>query len=120
MRRLPLILLLVVIAVPSLQAQTSAVAADPVLRAMQDELQRSVRELQFKDLEKPYFIQYTVLDEDEYSADATFGAITSSDRSRDRVLGVQVRVGGYDFDNSEFVAAGPFGGGAAANGVLQV
>src|SRR5262249_36217707 len=93
--------------------------ADPVLRAMQDELQRSVKELQFKDLDKPYFIQYTILDEDEFTANATFGAITNSDRSRDRAVQVQVRVGSYDFDNAEFVAgAGPFGGGPPANGVL--
>lgn len=92
---------------------------DPVLRAMRDELQRSVKELQFKDLDKPYFIQYTILDEDEFSASATFGAITDSGRTRDRAVQVQVRVGSYDFDNSEFAAGGgPFGGGQPPNGVL--
>ncbi len=121
MRRSYLILLLMFGAmVASAPAQTISAPSDPVMRAMRDELKRSVEELQFKDLEKPYFIQYTVLDEDEYSGEATFGAITSSSRNRDRVLGVQVRVGGYDFDNSEFVAAGPLGGGAAPNGILQV
>ncbi len=111
-----IVLVLSMVCGPS-SAQTGAPGADPVLRAMEDELQRSTRELQFKDLEKPYFIQYTVLDEDEFSAEATFGAITASDRNRDRALQVQVRVGDYDFDNSEFIVAGGFGG-APSTGVL--
>jgi TldD protein len=122
----PLLRLLVLLALLAVipfaaSAQTSILPSDPVLRAMHDELLRSVKELQFKDLDKPYFIQYTILDEDEYTADATFGAVTASNRNRDRVLGVQVRVGGYEFDNSEFVGGSAFGGGGAApNGVLQI
>jgi TldD protein len=84
-------------------SQNAASTADPVMRAMTDELQRSVAELQFKDLDKPYFIQYIVVDQDRYRASATFGALTGSDSSRARYLQAQVRVGDYDFDNSEFV-----------------
>ena len=115
------IVLLLLISLLPMQssAQANANNNDPILRAMRDELQRSIKELQFKDLDKPYFIQYTILDEDEFNASATFGAITESDRNRDRAVQVQVRVGSYDFDNSEFVSGGgPFGGGAPANGVL--
>ena len=36
---------------------------------------QSLESVEFKDLDKPYFIQYTILDEDEYSVDATFGSI---------------------------------------------
>ena len=53
----------------------SAAATDPVMRAMADELKRSISELQFKDLEKPYFIQYNVLDQERYRTSATFGAL---------------------------------------------
>ena len=81
---------------------------------MNDELQRSVKELQLNDLDKPYFIQYVLIDEDEYQAVATFGALTASDRSRQRYVNAQVRVGSYDFDNSEFVT----GNGQPSNGGL--
>ncbi|MBI2149704.1 MAG: hypothetical protein HYU27_03750 [Acidobacteria bacterium] len=94
-----------------------AATTDPVMRAMTDELQRSVSELQFKDLEKPYFIQYVVLDQEEYRASATFGAVTSSEVNRGRILQAQVRVGNYEFDNSEFAAGGGFQG-APPSGVL--
>src|SRR5262249_53446829 len=77
-----------------------------VLKAMTDELQRSVSELQFKDLEKPYFIQYVILDREQYQAEATFGGLLASKKDRARLLQAQVRVGDYDFDNSEFIAQG--------------
>ena len=111
--------------VPVIRGDKTPVPADPVMRAMTDELQRSVSELQFKDLEKPYFIQYIDLDQERYRASATFGALTASDTSRARILQAQVRVGDYDFDNSEFVARrGGFQGSAAgrrhnANGHRQ-
>ena len=92
------------------RSQSPAVAADPVLRAMVDELNRSVSELQFKDLEKPYFIQYIVLDQERYRASATFGALTGSDMNLARFVQAQVRVGDYDFDNSEFVTGPNFQG----------
>jgi predicted Zn-dependent protease len=81
-----------------------ATQPDNVMKAMNDELDRSVKELQLNDLDKPYFIQYIVIDEDEYQAVSTFGALTSSDRNQQRYVNAQVRVGSYDFDNSEFVS----------------
>jgi TldD protein len=92
---------------------------DTVMRAMTDELQRSVSELQFKDLEKPYFIQYIVLDQERFRISATFGALTASDMNRARYLQAQVRVGDYDFDNSEFVTGPGFQGQPAAGVTAQ-
>ena len=105
--------------VPVLVGQSAAGGTDAVMRAMTDELQRSVSELQFKDLDKPYFIQYTVIDQQRYRASATFGALTASDLGKARILQAQVRVGDYDFDNSEFVAGGGFQGAAPAGVTAQ-
>jgi predicted Zn-dependent protease len=82
---------------------------------MSDELNRSIVQLQLADLDKPYFIQYIVLDEEEFEARATFGALTQSRPIKQRLVYAQVRVGDYDFDNTEF-AAGGGGGGAAPGG----
>src|SRR4051812_5513962 len=95
--------------------QDKPASTDPVMRAMTDELDRSMTQLQFKDLDKPYFIQYITLDDDQYDAEATFGALVSSRESRQRVLYAQVRVGSYTFDNSEFVT----GPGGASTGVVE-
>jgi len=103
--------------------QTAPASADPVMRAMVDELQRSVSELQFKDLDKPYFIQYVVLDQERYRASATFGALTGSDNDNGRIMQAQVRVGTYDFDNSEFMTGPAFQGqppsGVASRAVIE-
>jgi predicted Zn-dependent protease len=89
------------------------------MRAMVDELGRSVAELQFKDLEKPYFIQYVVLDQERYRTSATFGALTGSERNRVRYVQAQVRVGDYSFDNSEFVTGPSFQGTPPAGVTTQ-
>ncbi len=99
------IVLFVVCCQISVLAQTGPEGTDVVMRAMNDELQRSMKELQFKDLEKPYFIQYVIVDQQRYEASATFGSLTLTDWNRGRVVQVQVRVGDYDFDNSEFVSS---------------
>ena len=58
------------------QSGSSALTTDPVFKAMIDEMNRSISQLQLRSLDKPYFIQYIVLDEDELASRATFGAIT--------------------------------------------
>jgi predicted Zn-dependent protease len=88
------------------------------MRAMSDELTRSMTELKLNNLDTPYFIQYIVLDEDEYAARATFGALTQSNPLKQRLVYTQVRVGSYDFDNSEF-AVGPGGAGGAGGGLFR-
>lgn len=79
-------------------------ADDVVMKAMRDELDRSMRQLQLEKLDKPYFIAYRVQDRTQLSASATFGALLSGGISRARYLTVQVRVGDYQRDNSNFLA----------------
>ena len=73
--------------------------ADPVLRAMKDELERS-RQLRIVSLDAPYFIEYRVEDVSSFSVAATLGALVSSNQSVLRVPTVKVRVGDYLFDNT--------------------
>ncbi len=80
---------------------------DVLLRAMQDELSRSVARLKLKELEKPYFIEYVLEDEDSFSVSATFGALTARSRTRTRSFGARTRVGSYDFDQTGFISSLP-------------
>jgi len=93
------------------QAENPSLKSDTVFRAMIDELSRSAVQLQLANLDKPYFIQYVVLDEEEFTARSTFGALTQTSPSKDRLVYAQVRVGNYDFDNTEYNAGGGPGGG---------
>ncbi len=92
---------------------------DVVMKAMNDELARSVNQLHVPDLEKPYFISYRVDDLDSAMISATLGSVTQSNPIHTRILGVEVRVGDYAFDNSNYVSAQSFGGMGMSSGVAQ-
>jgi len=51
-------------------------ADDALMRAMRDELSRSMRKLQLENLDKPYFVAYRIVETTGCSATASFGALT--------------------------------------------
>src|ERR1700691_50612 len=106
MRRMPLFGLLLV----SLAGQAQE---DVVFRAMHDEMQRSMHKLQLEALDKPYFISYRIVDNESKEVAATLGSVLSSTESRTRLLTVNVRVGDYSLDNSNFLSS-PVGGTGVA------
>ena len=81
-----------------LHAQTP-VQQDPVLQAMQAELERS-KTLHLAQMQAPYFIEYRVEDIDEFEASADYGALTRRNSSHQRILRVTVRIGDYKTDSS--------------------
>ena len=72
---------------------------DPVLRAMQKELERSKSKLKLEQMAAPYYIDYRVVDMDGYTAEAAFGALRTNVRTRFRFVRVVVRVGDYKQDS---------------------
>ncbi len=86
---------------------TAAIAADDsaVLKAMHDELEHS-QGLKSVNLEKPYFIAYSVEDGEGFGTVASLGGVISTTESRFRAPRVQVRVGSYQFDNTNYVGSG--------------
>lgn len=80
---------------------------DPVLKAMLEELDRSQKQLQLPNFQKPFFIQYRIEDVDEFNTRASYGASLGSRKGRQRVARVTVLVGDYKSDNS-----GPRGDGS--------
>jgi hypothetical protein len=86
---------------------------DVVMKAMRDELSRSIGQLRLAELDKPYYIAYRVDDKFTAKVSATLGQLTDKDVDRKRVLGVQLRVGDFALDNTNFMAlsSASFGGG---------
>jgi hypothetical protein len=80
-------------------AHDSASAEDPVLRAMLAEMQRSKSQLKLTDMQAPYYVDYRLTDVDQYVAEAAFGAVRTSLRTRVRMLRIVVRVGDYKQDS---------------------
>jgi microcin-processing metallopeptidase PmbA/TldD-like protein len=83
----------------AVSASAAAAASDPLLQAMREELDRSKANLKMENIAPPYYIEYSVLDLDEYDAEAAFGALRQKQRSHGRSARVVVRVGDYKQDS---------------------
>jgi TldD protein len=81
-------------------AEKPAAIDDPLLRAMQAELDREKALLVLPGMQRPYFIEYRLDDMDTYEAVANYGALTREETNRQRVVRVTVRIGDYVSDNS--------------------
>ncbi|HEU0119795.1 MAG TPA: metallopeptidase TldD-related protein [Bryobacteraceae bacterium] len=81
---------------------------DALLEAMSAELERSLR-LKIAG-ETPYFIEYMIEDGVNFSCQASLGGLLGSSVSPYRVPRVMVRVGSYEFDNTNFVYTGQIRG----------
>lgn len=90
-------------------APANAQAQDDVLgRAMRDELARSKEKLRLAQLERPYFVAYRVHEAQGLHVSASCGSLLGSSESHARTLSVELRVGDYAFDNTNFFAASGF------------
>jgi TldD protein len=87
------------ILIPSAFAQKNDDASDTLLAAMRAELERSKTELKMDQVAAPYYIEYRVFDLDQYSAQASYGAVRIDLRTRLRFLRVTVRIGDYKQDS---------------------
>ena len=91
----------------------TAKAQDVVAKALQDELSRSTKQLQMQGMQKPYFVAYRADDIDDTKVSASLGSLTEEVPSDRRLLGVELHVGDYKLDNSNFFSARNVAGIAA-------
>ena len=108
---------------PAPQAPASKI--DHTLDAMRDEMQRSRDRLALQTGDpttpsKPYYIEYRLLDLDERTITAEFGALISSTTSRNRFMSVEVRVGNYKVDSSNFITSDGFSGFLGSTGSVGI
>jgi len=99
---------LAVVAAGLLAAMAAAQDDDVVLRALTDEMTRSMARLQLDGKHAPYLVRYDVVETQGATVSGTFGAIADDGETRRRSLAVEVRVGDYTLDNTNF-AGGDFG-----------
>jgi TldD protein len=104
---------------PARAQQWPSAENDQTLKAMHDELERS-RNMQIPNLQKPYFIQYRLLDLDVRTITASFGALVSSTTTHNRFMDVNIRVGDTKLDNSNFISGDGFTGFMGSAGQVGV
>ena len=91
--------LVVLISAPGDPGSSATTPEDPLLRAMKIELERSKSQLKLEQMAAPYYIDYQVVDMDQRTAEAAYGALRTDLHLRLRVLRVVVRVGDYKQDS---------------------
>jgi TldD protein len=94
--------------------------SDRTLRAMHDELERSRNRLQLEGVEKPFYIEYRLLDLDMRTVTSSFGALVSSSTTRNRFMSVDVRLGDYHLDSSNFISEDGFQGFLGSTGEVGI
>ena len=87
---------------------------DVPMRAMKDELARTLSQMQLQKMDKPYFVAYRMDDLNRTTVSAMLGSVTEQQPSRLRLIGVEVRVGDYSLDNSNYMSLRTLGGGGTA------
>jgi len=83
----------------AVDTKQSAALSDPVIGAMREELERSKSHVKMDNVSAPYYIEYRLSDVQEYTAEATFGALREDQRVHVRSVRVVVRVGDYKQDS---------------------
>jgi predicted Zn-dependent protease len=106
----------------SLQPQAPQQAADDdqTLRAMHDEMERNRARLQLPGVEKPFYLEYRLLDVDVRAVTASFGNLVSSTTTRNRFMSVDARIGDYHLDSSNFISEDGFQGFLGSTGEVGI
>ena len=84
---------------PDSAAPPPAAASDPVLKAMQGELARATTDLA-KAEQPPYFLSYTVYDQDFVVLVGSYGSLLTNAAAQRRTADVTMRVGTPELDNT--------------------
>ncbi len=82
--------------------QAFAASDQEILKAMRDELKRNMNELSIESVEKPYYIEYKLTILNSHDVKASLGSLQESTSHKSARISVDVRVGNYKFDNTNF------------------
>lgn len=100
------ILLLIILIATGLNLQSKEIDYKSILKAMNEEMARSMKELQIDGLLKPYYLEYKITIKQPLSISSYMGKTTNITDDPVAQLSVDLRVGDYKFDNSNFVDLG--------------
>lgn len=96
------LILSVLVCWPAVSASAADATTTPLIEILEKEIQRNFDALK-KAEPAPYFISYTVTEEEIEGLSAELGVIERSDRSHRRLLDCSVRVGSHQLDNYHLI-----------------
>ena len=92
---------------------------DVAMRAMKDELARTMAQIQLQGMDKPYFVSYRMDDLSRSVISASLGSLTQDLPGRVRLIGVEIRAGDRNVDNTNYVSASNFSAAGMMGGIRQ-
>ncbi len=93
---------------------------DPILAALQAEVDRAMKDLVLPGNPRPYFVSCSLASDETVSADASLGALIESGRSTRSTLLVTVRVGDYALDDSNFAPKDMWSGWSSLEQAIDI
>ena len=92
---------------------------------MRDEMARSKSRLELKipgtpQPQRPYYVEYRLLDLDVREVVAEFGALVTANHTRNRFMDVEARIGDYKLDSSNFISEDGFRGFIGPTGSVGI
>lgn len=76
-----------------------------IFKALMDEVDRNMREIQYKDFARPFYISFTLQDIHTIYVDASFGAIINCSEKNDRSWANRVLCGSYQLNDENYYDA---------------
>src|SRR5215468_5660256 len=92
--------LLAAVSILTYSAYAQKSTPSPVRQALEQEMKRVFGLLQQKGDPAPYFISYSVRENESIEIETSLGALRSSQKDHSRLLDIDVRVGDYNLDNT--------------------
>jgi hypothetical protein len=86
---------------PSIKAQTNA--SDTIFKAMNDELNRNISNLNLNKYKPPFFIAYRLNYAKKLSIEASLGSIIQSEENIGKSPSIRLMVGDYSLNDENFV-----------------
>jgi len=95
-----MVALLAAVSILTYSAYAQKSTPSPVRQALEQEMKRVFALLQEKGNPAPYFISYSVRENESIEIETSLGALRSSQKDHSRLLDIDVRVGDYNLDNT--------------------
>jgi len=100
--QISVIILLQLLYCGTIQAQQSESKKDIIFRALQDELTRTITELNHPEAGKPFFVGFYFTEGEYRNSTATLGAITSSSSRKIAANSFRLMFGSYELNDENF------------------
>lgn len=102
-----IVLFVIILLTPAINLSAQSASDSMIMNAMRDELYRNLNNLDANELEKPFFIAYTIANARQIQIIASLGALVRSNELSYKDWNVRLMVGDYEINDENFSSSQP-------------